>query len=178
MTKDDRNLYFRIYYRLHKEKLREYARERYRNRPKTQPISSGFYTKEELFNEDLLPIDEDGRLNKDKWQIIVDKTKEDIENALIEYKLQKEASKERNTITRYVYNSYGQLVANGSAKTLEDKLGISKEQITIYCNKNYFYDGLYFTNVKHHIQEQAIFNINKAKRQQRTKNENSKGKTT
>lgn len=131
------------------------------------------YTKEELYNQSLLPIEEEGRLNVVKFKQLIKQTREDIANAVIEYQNFKKA--QNKIIQRYAFNLAGQLIASGSAKELEEKLdnllqlGISREQITIYCNRNKVYDGVYFTNKNHRLPTRAKLAIHYAKRKRKKK---------
>lgn len=161
---DNREQYYKDYYQRNKEKLLGYqhayikAKRDGTFQPKQitkqelpTDVENLYYTREEL--EEAEP----SIINWYKWCKLVEQTKQDIQDLL----------SDRKGIVRYVYNTYGQLIQQGTSKQLESLLKpyttISKENITKYSNGNKIKDGLYYTNIKHYKWERLLQAIEQAK---------------
>lgn len=175
--------YMKRYYQEHREKLREKRKEKYYEKER-MPIDSfydnnGFipYTKYELQHiEELYPM-EKGRINWDVWNRVIEQGKQEIKEWELEQQELKRHTNNHKPILRFVYNLYGQLVAQGDAKALEGILKpygtFSRETITTYANHKWIKDGFYFTNTNYRYKdiENIIMAINLAKKRKKQHND-------
>lgn len=153
--KKDRTAYFKLYYRKNKETIKQRSHEQYmmdkeQGIKEQQHREEQLYSKEELFNPNLLPIDEDGRLKTENWERLIEQGRKEIEEALEEYRYRlKHKTNHKNLKKRSLFNLDGQLIMRASAKEISEFLkpyfNILAENVTKYSNEERILNGFLFT---------------------------------